>query len=209
MKKIVFILLICTLAQAEDLVYNVKIWGINVGVQKISTKEEGNDIIIISETKTNKFFSKFYKMDDYIETLIDKRSLLPLKIEEKIDEKGYKKEVLTELNQRALRATIKENEKEEQIVLSAPTFNIPSLIHYLRNTEFIRDQSFPLITTGKVKNVVVMNKGIEMVTIKEKRYETRKISAGGVAVWFATNNLPIIIEAKLAGGLVLKGYLKE
>jgi|GEM_PF-5049291 len=190
----------------EELVYNVKILGISAGVQKLLTKEEKGKIIIISETKTNKFFSRFYKLDDYIETKLNKKSLLPLEIFEKIDEQGKKMEFLTKLNQEGLKAIV--NEKE--IRLSQETFNIPSLIYYLRNTPLVPSKkNISLITQGKVEEIGITIGDIESIYFYNKIIPTRKVSNKDVSVWFREDGIPIIIEVRLKCGLSLKGYLKQ
>ena len=70
MKKILLLLAISCLGFSEELLYDVKILGIKAGTQRISQVEESGRIKLISETKTNGFFSKFYKVDDYIEVLL-------------------------------------------------------------------------------------------------------------------------------------------
>lgn len=208
--KIMLFLLIWTLAQAEELVYNVKTLGVNIGIQRILTQEKDDEIIIISQTRTNKFFSKFYKMDDYIETHIDKKTLLPTRIIEKIDEKGRKKEILTSINQGRLIAIVKNNKKEEEIILKEVTFNIPSLIYYLRNTDQKAiKRRFSLITTGKVEEIEINIKDIENITIGKKVYKARMVSGNGFNIYFTEDNLPIMIKTRLKCGLTLYGYLEE
>lgn len=210
MFMIILCFLISTFIRGEELFFNVKLYGINIGSQKIYQGENHHEIIIISQTKTNKFFSKFYKLDDYIETHIDKKNLLPTKIFEKIDEKGSKKEILTDINQEELRARVKENNKEEEIILKGKVFNIPSLIYYLRNTDLKAiKKSFSLITQGKVEDIEIRIKDFENITIGDKIYEARMVSSNGFSIYFTKDNLPILIKTHLKDGLTLYGYLMK
>jgi len=184
-----------SLSIPEELVYNIKITGINVGYQKLSINEHSeNRLKIISHTKTNPFFSRLYKVDNYIETIVDNETFLPVYINESINERGNKKSYKGTLDQ-------KEN-----------IFNIPSLIYYLRTTSLdvgmVKEIS--LITCGKIKKPKVVVDGIENVRVMGKVYEAKKVSCEGTVVWFSKdNNLPVMIEIQLKGGMKLKGYLKK
>ncbi|MEW6102197.1 MAG: DUF3108 domain-containing protein [bacterium] len=212
MKKIVLFLFISSLALCEELVYNVKILGINAGTQRIITKEEGGGIMVISDTKTNKFFSKFYKLDDHIETLVDKETLLPIIIREKIEEGKEKKELTTYLSQDRLEGTIIEGDIRSQINLSKETFNIPSLINLLRNKELKvgNKEEFSIITLGKIENVEVDVESLRNIYFEGEKRVVFKIIAKDVVLWFSREDgIPLIIEVNLKCGLALKGYLKK
>ncbi|MEW6482110.1 MAG: DUF3108 domain-containing protein [bacterium] len=212
MRAFSLFLFISSLALCEELVYNVKILGINVGRQRIITKEEGGEIMIISDTKTNKFFSRFYKLDDHIETLVDKKTLLPIIIKEKIEEGKEKKELLTYLSQDGLEATIIEGDIRSQMKLSKETFNIPSLINLLRNKELKvgNKEIFSIITLGKIEDIEVQVESLENIYFEGEREVVFKVVAKDVAIWFLReDSIPLIIEVKLKCGLALKGYLKR
>ncbi|MEW6679796.1 MAG: DUF3108 domain-containing protein [bacterium] len=212
MRAFSLFLFISSLALCEELVYNVKILGINAGTQRIITKEEGGEIMIISDTKTNKFFSRFYKLDDRIETLVDKETLLPVIIKEKIKEGKEKKELLTYLSQDGLEATIIEGDIRSQMNLSKETFNIPSLINLLRNKELKvgNKEIFSIITLGKIEDIEVQVESLENIYFKGEREAVFKVVAKDVVIWFLReHSIPLIIEVKLKCGLALKGYLKR
>ncbi len=196
----------------EELIYNVKIFGINAGTQKITTKEEDGGIMIISHTKTNKFFSKFYKLDDRIETLVDKKTFLPVIIKEKMEEKKDKKELLTYLSQDQLTATIIEGNIRNEINLTKETFNIPSLIHFLRNLELkVSDtKKVSIITLGKIEDIELRVESLENIYFKGEREVVFKVSSKDVNIWFSREDgLPLVIEAKLKCGFTLNGTLKK
>ncbi|MEW6006844.1 MAG: DUF3108 domain-containing protein [bacterium] len=212
MKKLVLFLFIYSFALCEELFYNVKILGINAGTQRIITREEESGIMVISDTKTNKFFSKFYKLDDRIETLVDKETFLPVIIKEKIEEGKEKKELLTYLSQDRLEATIIEGDIRKEINLSKETFNIPSLINLLRNKELKvgSKEIFSIITLGKIEDIEVQVESLQNIYFEGERGAVFKVVAKDVVLWFSRENgVPLIIEVKLKCGLALKGYLKK
>ncbi|MFH1778181.1 MAG: DUF3108 domain-containing protein [Candidatus Omnitrophota bacterium] len=75
-----------SLRVGERLVYQVKMWGVEIGECITEVKElvkigEHEAYHLVFTARTNAFFSFFYKIDDTIDTYIEKETFYPIKSE--------------------------------------------------------------------------------------------------------------------------------
>ncbi|MDI6752390.1 MAG: DUF3108 domain-containing protein [bacterium] len=212
MKKIFLLLAISCLGFCEELLYDIKMFGIKAGTQKISQVEEENDKIrLISETKTNSFFSKFYKVDDYIEVITNKKDILPEYLLQRINEGKYHGLFEVKFNQRKKTALITSNGEEKETEVPEKTYDIISLIYYLRNISLYPGYSevFCLITKGELKRITIVVKE-KSVTIKKKIYDVYEVeeerldhSEGGIKIWFEKESkVPLMIKVPTSAGTI-------
>ncbi|MBU1261843.1 DUF3108 domain-containing protein [bacterium] len=222
MKKIFLLLAISCLGFSEELVYDVKIFGINAGTQKISKVQEGdrNIIRLISETKTNAFFSAFYKVDDYIEAILERKTFLPEYLPQyllqKINEGKYHGIFEAKFDQKKKIITITSDGKEKEIGLPEKTYDIISLIHYLRNTNLYSGRlgEFYLIIKGELKKITIIVEE-KNVTIKGKNYDVYEVgeekSYGDygekkkeeIRIWFEKESkIPLMIKVPTSAGAI-------
>jgi len=221
MKKVFLFLAISCLGFSEELVYDVKMLGIKAGTQKISQVQEDNGKIrLISETKTNGFFSKFYKVDDYIEVILDKKPFLPeyfpVYLLQRINEGKYHGIFEVKFNQRKKIITITSDGKEKEIELSEKVYDIISLIHYLRNIDLCSGNlgKFYLIVKGELKEITIIAKE-KNVTIKGKSYGVYEVGEKpddalyekkekeGIKIWFEKESkIPLMIKVPTSAGAI-------
>jgi hypothetical protein len=126
----------------EVLEYTIR-WGvIPVGSSVVWTEwvehEGAWRIAIRMRTRTNKVLSTLYPVDDYVESIVDPVSFLPLRFVKKINEGRNRYDQLTEFDHAsrvaAWHSFIDEREKEFEI--QADTRDIPSLLWWLRKDRF-------------------------------------------------------------------------
>jgi hypothetical protein len=222
MKKIFLLLAISSLGFCEELIYDVKMFGIKAGTQKISqVQEEDGKIRLKSFTKTNGFFSKFYKVDDYIEVLLDKKIFLPdyfpVYLLQRINEGKDRGVFEVKFDQKKKKAVITSNEEEKEIELpEGKIYDIISLIHHLRNTNLCSGSlgEFHLITKGKLKEILIIVKE-KNVTIKGKNYDVYEVEEEspydvyekekkeGIKIWFEKETkIPLMIKAPTSAGVI-------
>lgn len=220
MKKIFLLLAISCLGFSEELLYDVKILGIKAGTQRISqTQEENYKIRLISETKTNGFFSKFYKVDDYIEVILERKAFLPEYLPQyllqKINEGKYHGVFEAKFNQKKKIVTITSDGQVQEIELPEKTYDIISLIHYLRNTSLHCGSlgRFYLITKGELKEIMIVVEE-KNVAIKGKRYDVYEVGEEkpyddygrkeeGIKIWFEKESkIPLMIKVPTSAGAI-------
>ena len=220
MKKILLLLAISCLGFSEELLYDVKILGIKAGTQRISQVEESGRIKLISETKTNGFFSKFYKVDDYIEVLLEKKPLLPdyfpVYLLQKINEGKYHGLFEAKFDQRKKTVLITSDGKEQEIELPEKTYDIISLIHYLRSIDLHSGDlgEFNLIIKGELKKIAIEAEE-KNITIKGKSYDVYEVGEPYnnplyekeekevIKIWFEKESkIPLMIKAPTSAGAI-------
>ncbi len=222
----------------EELVYKVYynlnfIW-IPAGEVRFNVIDTGSDFILRAVGKTYKSYEWFYKVDDFYETIVDKRTLLPERTMRNLKEGGYSlyEEMVyapghSHVN--VLRGREKESAKEVgPFQLEKCTHDILSLLYGLRNLDaesFKSAGSTPIdfFLDKKVYNIELTYQGEERKRVKGLgKFDTYKVSpelvAGNVFnegdrmyAWVSRdeNKIPLMIESPLSVGsakAVLKSY---
>ncbi len=208
----------------EELIYTVKMLGLTVGEQKtvvISklTLNEEEVFYINSITVSNNFLSKFYKLNDKIDTYLGTVDLLPRYIKKEIHEGKYNCYITASINQGSLTATVSRQKtvddqvQPETYQLSRSTHDSVSVIYWLRNQH---------LNIGDVYNIDILGRELLPVTIKVVKEEEIKVPLGkfntikvegkgyDIIVWFTKDSahLPVKIALKTQGGY-LQAFLKE
>lgn len=123
-------------AVGEKLEYVIRYGPIVAGNSRISVPElvehKGHPAYrILSEAWSNSFFSRFYKVEDRIESITDKRGLFSWHFEKRLREGGYKNDFRAEYDQ-----------KQHLAFLPSDTLEVPPFVlDVLASLFYIRTQS--------------------------------------------------------------------
>jgi len=201
----------------EKLTYTVKIWGISVAEQTLEVK----DIVKINghfayhlfwRVKTLGLTDLLFPLDERRESFIDIDTLYPHKITIYYEEKGnLRKDWIILIDQESGVALIRDNEnkQEETRLLSSPTFDIPSLIYWLRTQELGVGEVFSLFLLEdshletydekigrKVRVKVVKKEEVRIHNLTYLTFLCSEVGSDKIKVWFSVDegHLPIKIE---------------
>lgn len=121
----------------EILEYAIRLGPINAGNARFSVPEmvdyHGHSAYrIVSETWSNRFFSRFYKIHDWIESITDARGLFTWQKKKRLREGKYKADVFFTYDQKNHLAI------SQQDTLAVPPFvqDVLSAIYYIRTRDF-------------------------------------------------------------------------
>jgi len=153
----------------EKLIYNVQIGVFSAGTQIVHVKEK-TDINskpvyhIISQTKTNSFFSVFYKMDNTVEAFVDEDSFSLRKLTKDLNEGSFKQKSTVVLNLESSKAEATRDGISE--IFNVPSFvlDIISMPYYLRSISLKPGQKILL-------NILVDNS----VKVYEAKVEAKEV----------------------------------
>ncbi len=215
----------------EKLTYTVKLAGIPVGEQTLEVK----DIVQINEhfayhlssrVETSGPIGRLFPLDDRRESFIDTDTLYPCKITIYYEKGGnLLKDWTIEIDQESGVALIRDNEnkQEETRLLPSPTFDIPSLIYWLRTRELGVGKVFSLFLLedshlesrqekiGREVQVRVVKK--EEIRIHDLTYLAFLCSEVGldkIKVWFSVDEGHLPIKIQIGTGLgALTAYLTK
>lgn len=186
----------------------------------------GETYKIVCTGRTISAFEWFYKVRDYYETIIDKRTMLPIEFTRDIQEGKYEAYNRFEFDQvkKEVVSYKKRPGKEPQIekhVLSDCMHDLISIIYYVRNMElehFSVNDSFPVTLFLEEEfplNVHVVGKDEVKRFRNMGKYKCHSISPEVIAgyqfregtemlIWFTAdrNRVPLMIESPVSVGSV-------
>ena len=195
-------------------------WGpIKAGTSTMEVKEimeiNGRKAYhVISETKTNKFFDRIYKIRDINETFIDVEGIYPLKYKKDIHEGKYKKKRETIFLQDKNIAIY----KEKEIPVEPYVQDVLSAYYYVRTKDLIVGYSLILDVNNNGKNyklkVKILKK--ERISTPAGKFDTILIEPiliegkslkeeERLLMWLTDdeNKVPVKIKSKIAVGSLL------
>jgi len=155
----------------ERLTYDVKMGMVSAGTQVVCILEKihmGDAEVyhIISYTKTNPFFSIFYKMDNRIESFIDSRNLSLRKMIREINEGNFHMKEIVYLDLESGKGYIQRNNSSRTIDVPPFVLTLVSLPYYLRSIALEVNQEIPLN--------IITDRGIEVYTaVVDSREEVK------------------------------------
>lgn len=122
----------------ERLIYSIY-WGrIPVGNAVVTTEwveEDGRTLLAIRcRTRTNNFLSRIYPVDDFLETLVEPASFLPVRFTKRLSEGRYRADQTTNFDFERLRASWRNNRsgKTNEFELARDTRDLVSFMYYMR-----------------------------------------------------------------------------
>lgn len=189
----------------EKLIYNVQMGIFSAGTQIVQVKEKTNVdskpvYHIISQTKTNSFFSVFYKMDNTVEAFIDEESFSLRKLTKNLHEGDFKQKSTVVLNLESLSAEVTRDGASE--IFNVPSFvlDIVSMPYYLRSISLKTGQTILLniLLDNSVKVYEAKVEGKEMLSTAFGRVETFRVveNKEKIRVWITNDSrrLPVKIS---------------
>ena len=159
----------------EKLTYRIY-WGvIPVGSSVVSTEwveEGGRKLIAIRfRTRTTDFMTKIYPVDDFLESVIDPETFLPLRFAKRLSEGKYRCDELTEFdhaNQKAV-WTAKTSGKKKEFPIDADTRDIITFMYFMRADKFLpkTTTNFRVMSDEKVYDLVVKAGEVEKFRVSD------------------------------------------
>lgn len=200
----------------EELFYNVSFGPLGagnavIGVREIIIREGRPCYRITSDIKSNAFFSKFFRVQDHVETIVDSAGIFPWFYEKHIREGKYKADrsaVFDPYNGRAF-------EGKDTLLIPPFTQDVLSIIYFLRTQpikpgqilpldNYADKKYFPLAIKVHKKEKIKVSAGkfecfyLEPVLRPEAKHEPK----GKLLLWLTTDErrIPIRIRTKIAVG---------
>jgi hypothetical protein len=202
----------------ERLVYKVY-WGfIPVGYAVTTSEwieENGKTLLAIRvKTKSNAVIEKIYPVEDYLETIIDPETFLPISFTKKLSEGRYTAHHRTTFDHKNLtahwEALDEDDDREETFPIEADTRDLITLMYKIREGGFNKDTelSYRVMADEKIYDLIV-NKGREekvelplygkMETIKiepQGKFQGLFVRKGRMWLWVTTDQRCLV--AKMA-----------
>ena len=202
----------------EKLVYDVSFKGINAGSAFISIQNQVLDFnqvyFMQAGFQTSGFVNRFYKINNIMNIWMNKNDFTFLKVENKINEKNYKKKFISIANYKDSLITF----KKKYIKINSKIYNPFSIVYLLRSLNLKLGDILPLtsFSNGKMKNLrIKINKEefistpfgsfncMQTIPVSSTNKELFK-NSGQMRIWFTKDSLkiPIKIEQKLRFGTI-------
>lgn len=205
-----------TYAAGETLDYDLAWSRVSGGSARMTIAPIDRDRLrITSVGKSGTFFSRFFKVRDEIESIVDRNDFSTLQYHKMLDERGRRKDELTLIDERnrvALR-------KGKAIVVPQPVFDPLSLIYYIRSLDLSPGMAhdFTIIADGKLYTVstrVVSRETISTpagtfnTVVVEPKMESQagvfKDEQNRLLIWYSDDDrrLPVRIRSDLKFGSI-------
>ena len=155
----------------ETLDYNLQWVRVSGGAARMTIAPiEGNRHRITSVGKSGTFFSRFFKVRDEIESIVDRDTFSTLQYHKILDERGKRKDELTVVDEGRAIAT----RKGKTIVVPKAVFDPLSLIYYLRLLDLTPGLSheFTVLADGKIYTVHASVLQRETITTPAGTFQT-------------------------------------
>ncbi len=155
-------------AVGEELRYDVKYGPIKAGEARLAITDsleclDRTCYRAVNELKTTGFFSRFFKVNDRIESYLDHEGIFPWKIKKRLREGHYKQDRLTILDHRQGLAY----SENDSVAIPPFTQDMLSIIYFIRTQDLDRNRPIPTESISNVKlypvNIVTL--GRETITV--------------------------------------------
>ena len=159
----------------EKLTYRIY-WGvIPIGSSVVSTEwidENGRKLIAIRfRTRTTDFMTKVYPVDDFLESVIDPETFLPLRFVKRLSEGKYRCDELTTFDHAKRKSvwTSKMNGKVKEFDIDADTRDIITFMYFMRSEKLLpkTTTNFRVMSDERVYDLVVKAGEIEKFRVSD------------------------------------------
>ena len=175
---------------------------------------------IVSDARTNDFFSKFYQVRDRYESYMDTTELYSLRYEKHVREGKFKRDEAVDFDQVAHRATY----KDKVVPIPPRTQDVLSAMYYVRTLPLQEGQSISIANHTDKKNypLVVKVHGRERIKVDAGEFDCWVVEPilrgpgiftqkGRLTVWLTDDErrMPVLMKSKVVIGhvaAVLKSY---
>lgn len=209
----------------EKLVFSVQYGLITAGeatleIRNIATMGGRPCYRIVSDARTNDFFSKFFEVRDRYESCMDTTELYSLHYEKHIREGKFKRDEAVDFDQVAHRATY----KDKVVPIPPRAQDVLSALYYIRTLPLEVGQSISLAnhTDGKNYPLLIKVHGRERVKVDAGEFDCLVVEPilrgpgiftqkGRLTVWVTDDavRMPVLMKSKVVIGhvaAVLKSY---
>ena len=148
-------------------------WGmIRVGTAELTTEwiafDGGRRLAICARARTTPFMSKIYAVDDWIETIVEPESFLPIRYEQRLNEGRHRRHDLFIFDHPGRKAHWRSMLKQESHVvdIGADTRDVLSLVYYMRSQPFAigDERRFHVVVDDKLYDLTVAGRKTETLT---------------------------------------------
>lgn len=211
--------------KGEKFVYSVQYGIINAGeasleIRTIANIDSTPCYHIVSDARSNRIFSRFFKVRDRFESFMDTVSLVSLYYEKHLREGKYKKDEQVKFDQKAHLAIY----KDRTVPIPPRTQDVLSALYYVRTLPLEIGQSFAVANHTNGKNYPLLIKVLkkEQVTVEAGTFDCIVVEPllrsaglfkhqGRLTVWLTDDNnrIPVLMQSKVVVGAisaVLKSY---
>jgi hypothetical protein len=173
---------------------------------------------ITSVARSSSSFSFLFKVDDEIQSIVDRRDFSSIRYDKHLNERGKVKDDTTFVDEQHGIATRHRPKKiDERIAVPKPVFDPLSLVYHLRSLELEpgRTQRFPVVADGKLYTLEAKITGRETLTTGAGTFRTvvvqPNMAAGGLfkgsgtlTIWYSDDvrHLPVRIRSDLKVGSI-------
>jgi len=209
----------------EKLVFSVQYGLITAGeatleVRNIATIGGRPCYRIVSDARTNDFFSKFYQVRDRYESCMDTTELYTLRYEKHVREGKFKRDETVDFDQTAHRAKY----KDKSVPIPPRTQDVLSALYYVRTLPLEVGQSISIANHTDKKNYPLLVKvhGREHIKVDAGEFDCLVVEPilrgpgvftqkGRLTVWLTDDErrMPVLMKSKVVIGhvaAVLKSY---
>lgn len=209
----------------EKLVFSVQYGLITAGeatleIRNLATIRGRPCYRIISDARTNDFFSKFYQVRDRYESCMDTTELYTLHYEKHIREGKFKRDESVEFDQTGHRAIY----KDKVVPIPPMAQDVLSAMYYVRTLPLKVGQSIAIAnhTDGKNYPLIVKVHGRERVKVDAGEFDCLVVEPilrgpgvftqkGRLTVWLTDDEvrMPVLMKSKVVIGhvaAILKSY---
>ncbi len=209
----------------EKLVFSVQYGLVNAGeatmeVRNLAAIDGKPCYRIVSDARTNDFFSKFFTVRDRYESYMDTTSLYSLRYEKHVREGKFKRDDAVDFDQSAHRAVY----KTKTVPIPPRTQDVLSALYYVRTLPLEVGQSISIAnhTDGKNYPLVVKVLGREHIKVDAGEFDCIIVEPilrgpgvftqqGRLTVWLTDDRrrMPVLMKSKVVIGhvaAILKSY---
>jgi hypothetical protein len=209
----------------EKLVFSVQYGLVNAGeatleVRNLAAIGGRPAYRIVSDARTNDFFSKFFSVRDRYESYMDTTALHSLRYEKHLREGKFKRDDAVDFDQTAHRAIY----KDKTVPIPPRTQDVLSALYYIRTLPLKVGQAISLAnhTDGKNYPLIVKVLGREHVKVDAGEFDCIIVEpilrgpgvftqSGRLTVWLTDDRrrMPVLMKSKVVIGhvaAILKSY---
>lgn len=193
----------------EYLEYEISAFGIKVATQKtkvvkITNISDKETFYIKTEIKTTPEISKIYFLHDVIESFIDTKTLLPIKIHTIIREGKWRNEIFIDIDQENQNLIYRDKKGEFKLNFNEKLVGLESVLFYLRVLNYSENDTLKLAVSKKREIIYIKAKvkqNYEKLYIKPLKREVNTIyyeSEGGekAGIWLTADEKRIPVKIK-------------
>jgi hypothetical protein len=209
----------------EKMVFSVQYGLVNAGeatleVRNLAALDGKPCYRIVSDARTNDFFSKFFEVRDRYESYMDTTNLYSLRYEKHVREGKFKRDDVVDFDQIGHRAVY----KNKKVPIPPRTQDVLSAMYYVRTLPLEPGQSISIAnhTDGKNYPLIVKVLGRERVKVDAGEFDCIVVEPilrgpgvfqqkGRLTVWLTDDQrrMPVLMKSKVVIGhvaAILKSY---